>query len=766
MFFFDTQSTHMNSSLFKVDIFRLNNSDDKQAFETLRKEQPALRYTDNLQSQLEELVKCLYPHKKLKGEALAEAAQAHLGTTPSDEYGCWVYYPWRNEVIHLLDEKEFTYTRTSRNKYKITPDEQDILREKTIAVAGLSVGRSIAVTMAMEGIFREIRLADFDIIELSNLNRICTGVFDFGVDKTLSAARQILEIDPFVRVRLFSNGLNADNMEDFFMEGGKADIFIEECDSLDVKIRSREMAKSLKIPVVMDTNDRGMIDIERFDLYPERPIFHGKIEGLDTSNLADLTTEEKLPFVMQIVGMETISTRLKASMMEVGESTTSWAQLASAVALGGGIVTEVARRILLGEKVKSGRFYVDTNELIPAEQDETVQEVAKGEKPALLSQEFLKIHAERFLREQGSTLKPLPLKDEQLKSFVKAACEAPSGGNVQPWSWLYHNNLLFLFHEKHRSISLLDTNHTGSFLSFGAAIENLKIKCAAEGMGMDYALQPLAECPELVSVISFNDQVEDAHLGKLEPTIYTRETNRHNAKRVELPSEVYEELGATVEEYKDIKIRWSNDAKTLKKLGTLIGRAERIRTLNKRSHAEMMSEVRWSSEEAETTKDGIDMATTDITEAELMAMKVSNDWSALELLSKWGLGAGLEKMMKKNISSASGIGMVSIPKFSLEGYFESGRAIQRIWLEANHQNIDFQPITPATFMFSRIKNENGEGLSESEKSKLLSVQQEINNIFGVSSEEESVFLFRICKSSKPRVKSYRYDTEKVLYTNI
>jgi hypothetical protein len=115
----------------------------------------------------------------------------------------------------------------------------------------------------------------------------------------------------------------------------------------------------------MDTNDNGMIDIERFDLEPKRPIFHGLIDHLDVSNIENAkTNEEKLPFVASIIGMETISPRLKASFAEVGKTITTWPQLASSVALGGAITCDVSRKILLNQLTISGRFFVNIDEII------------------------------------------------------------------------------------------------------------------------------------------------------------------------------------------------------------------------------------------------------------------------------------------------------------------------------------------------------------------------------------------------------------------
>ncbi|PZR83342.1 MAG: hypothetical protein DLM68_14425, partial [Hyphomicrobiales bacterium] len=150
----------------------------------------------------------------------------------------------------------------------------------------------------------------------------------------------------------------------FFLDGGKLDLLIDECDDLTMKILMRRRASELGIPVVMDTSDRGMIDIERFDLHPDLPIFHGLIEDLDPDKLRGLSNEDKVPYVLKIVGEKTFSSRKIASLMEIGQTIKTWPQLASSVVLGGGITTDVGRRILLGQLCCSGRYFVDLDQLI------------------------------------------------------------------------------------------------------------------------------------------------------------------------------------------------------------------------------------------------------------------------------------------------------------------------------------------------------------------------------------------------------------------
>ncbi|MDX5320517.1 MAG: hypothetical protein LPK45_05440, partial [Bacteroidota bacterium] len=110
----------------------------------------SVKVFDKLYNQLEELLKSRRVKEKLSGEKLDQAILDHLNGISLEEYGVWVYYPWNNHLVHLLDEAEFIEVRTSRNQYKITPEERSILASKKVGVVGLSVGQSVSVTMAME----------------------------------------------------------------------------------------------------------------------------------------------------------------------------------------------------------------------------------------------------------------------------------------------------------------------------------------------------------------------------------------------------------------------------------------------------------------------------------------------------------------------------------------------------------------------------------------------------------------------------------------
>ncbi len=361
-----TKHTTNNNKHFLPVFFDLKNSSDHQALQDILDKNQHILICDEIESQVKELIKIRHPQIQLSSSDYDDKIVQYFSPETKDSYGKWVYYSWSNKVVHILDEEEFVELRTSRNLYKITPEERNVLRTKVIGVIGLSVGQMIALTIAMERVAGEIRMADFDLLELSNMNRIRTMVSNIGLSKTIIAAREIAEMDPYIKVKIFSEGITEENIDEFLIGDKKIDLLVEECDGLDIKILSRIKARVYKIPVVMDTNDRGMLDIERFDLSDNMPLLHGLIpEGMtDLKSLRNLSNQEKVPLLGAMVGIDKISTRMKMSLSEMGKSISTWPQLASSVVLGGAMVTDVARRILLGDLKTSGRYYIDFEELI------------------------------------------------------------------------------------------------------------------------------------------------------------------------------------------------------------------------------------------------------------------------------------------------------------------------------------------------------------------------------------------------------------------
>lgn len=741
---------------------------DTKKLETLLEQNKQISIFDQLQGQLEELAKLRNPNVKLAPAQLTELARQHLGKTTGSEYGVWVYYPWSNRLVHILDEAEFVEVRTSRNQYKITPQEEEVLSKKKIGVVGLSVGQSVSVTMAMERIFGEIRLADFDILELSNYNRIRTGLHNLGLSKAISVAREMAEIDPYLKITCFTGGIDENNIDEFFTKGGKLDLVLEECDGLSIKILVRQKAKELRIPVVMETSDRGMVDVERFDLEPDRPILHGLIEHLDISKVKEAkTNEEKIPFLLPMVGIETISTRLKVSMVEVEQTVTTWPQLASAVAIGGGLATDVSRRIMLDQFHDSGRYFVDVEELIADKDKAGIVEKPLEIRPSITTEQMTDL-----IRKSGFYESPgqLDLAKDKLEQIVNYACMAPSGANSQSWKWMWHKKTLYLFLDGIYTAGLLDCGNTTSLVGLGAAVENLVLKAHDMGLEVRVEKNDLKMDSVLIAAIKFFEKpvagaITELHVcDELVEAIPARLTNRNISKRVKIPSETLNAFRKVTRTLPGADLILVDEEEKLAKLGEIIAKMDRIRIMHEGGHRDFRAEIRWSKEEVEAAKNGIDvLGTVDLTASELAGFRIVRSWPVIKLLNDWGLGTGLERMGRKTIAGASALGLVVMPKFSSDDFFEGGRALERVWLAATKEKIAVHPASIASLVFNTLMHGNPAIFPERMRKEVVELREEFASIFQLEKGIGEVLLLRFFIAGPPKARSVRYPLEQVLH---
>jgi len=741
---------------YKPLFFRITNPTEKKALNNLLSNGEVLFVHDEMYGQLQELIKSQNPTIRIKPDEYQASIDNHLNGTVIDDYGVWVYYPWARRLVHLLDEDEFVEVRTNRNQLKITTQERELLQTKKIGIVGLSVGQSIALTMTMERICGELRLADFDTAELSNLNRLRTGLHNMGVNKTIIAAREIAEIDPFIKIKLFHDGLNKQNMDEFFTGGGKLDLFIEVCDGMDIKIESRFKARELQIPVVMDTNDRGMLDVERFDLEPNRPILHGLADGLDPSNIKDLTNEQKIPYVLKMVGADTISTRMKASMMEVETSINTWPQLASSVVLGGALTTDVSRRILLDQYHESGRYYVDMDELVKDEHTPIDKLPEYYFPPAELTNKEMLAAIEKI--DPGSSSANMP--ESAITEIVKAGIAAPSGGNAQPWKFAYTEKGLFIFHDLHFSHSLLDFNNLGSYVAVGASIENISIKAAVLGYDIIPEYFPIKDDNRIVARISFK-KAEASPLKKyLEAGIGMRVTNRDQVAKETVSQDILSKITSSIQSYNGAELHLIEDENQMREIGKLLATTEMLRILHPRGHYDTFTnELRWTPEEIKQKADGLDVNSLGASTAELAALKVASDTDAISFLRNLHRGHAFTKAVNKSVSFSSALGVITMPEYSDLDFLLGGRALERIWIEANLAGLSFQPIAQLVFMLARLKQGNGIDMDDYYKKEFTKIGNAFYDLLPQLKGKQPVFIFRLSKGGTPKVRSLRRPIE-------
>ncbi|MFA7653671.1 MAG: ThiF family adenylyltransferase [Candidatus Magasanikbacteria bacterium] len=338
------------------------------ALEDFIKKYPGIQIVDQLEAQLEELFLLRHPQYRFNREYQKDwldYLKKNYNIEDLSLEGEWFYFPWSNRLVHYLGESFHNELRTGRNRNLITAEEQEKYYRSSIGILGMSVGSHVALTIAMTGGAKFLKLADPDTISGSNLNRIRSGFDMIGLGKVVAVARQIAEINPYVKVSVYEKGLTEENIDDFLRGEKELDLVVEEMDNPYLKLLVREKARFQGLPVIMaaDNGDGVVVDVERFDFDKNYPILHGILGNKGATELKQVEHRDLPGIIAKMAGAEFAAPRMMESVSAVGKSLYSWPQLGTAATLCGSVLTNLGRRILLGDSFSSGRYVVGEKEM-------------------------------------------------------------------------------------------------------------------------------------------------------------------------------------------------------------------------------------------------------------------------------------------------------------------------------------------------------------------------------------------------------------------
>jgi molybdopterin/thiamine biosynthesis adenylyltransferase len=145
----------------------------------------------------------------------------------------------------------FSYDQAfSRNIGWVTKAEQQALRLKRVAIAGMGgVGGVHLLTLARLGI-GSFHIADFDTFDIANFNRqVGATVSTLGRPKAEVIAEMARDINPELDIKIFSSGVNEENLAEFL---SGVDLYMDSLDFFAFAARQATFAAcaNFRVPAI------------------------------------------------------------------------------------------------------------------------------------------------------------------------------------------------------------------------------------------------------------------------------------------------------------------------------------------------------------------------------------------------------------------------------------------------------------------------------------------------------------------------------------
>ena len=339
-------------------------------------------------------------------------------------------------------------------------------------------------------------------------------------------------------------------------------------------------------------------------------------------------------------------------------------------------------------------------------------------------------------------------------ALVEAARLAPSPDNNQPWAFRLTKAGIDLFHVRDRAIRS-DVEHMFAWLAIGAAIENIALAASKIGhtTEVDAVQTPAGEAAlECVTRLRLSPGAEPDPLAD---QMVLRTTNRKPYGKTPIEQVVRERLSAAADR-PGIRVDWFVDRGAIGELSKLVQSADRIRFETPSFHEELFDVLRFSREDVERTRDGLDVRTLEMPRVAWPLIRWLRRWPRMRTMNRLGASAMFAKMAAQQVRATGALAIISTDEPGDSAYLEGGRAMQRLWLAASAEGLAVQPLGSVP-LFVRAGRVDPDRFAAPHREAMRRVSERLSKLMPDAGRRTPVMLMRLGRcTTPPSARSMRY----------
>jgi molybdopterin/thiamine biosynthesis adenylyltransferase len=640
----------------------------------------------------------------------------------------------------------------SRNVGWVTPQEQQVLRSKRVAIAGMGgVGGVHLLTLARLGI-GAFHIADFDVFDLVNFNRqVGATLSTLGKPKTDTLASLARDINPEADIKVFAKGIDSSNLASFLSD---VDLYVDGLDFFAFSPRQLVFAACAEYGIPAITAAPLGMGAALLNFLP------GKMTFEEYFRWGDLPEQEKaLRFLLGLApaglhGKYLVDPSSINLQERRGPSTIMGCQLCAGVA-----ATEALKILLNRGKVLAAPHGLHFD----AYRNKMAHTWRPGGNANPLQKLALSIGRRRLMQQTQPKPEPSPPPSlKPIEQILNMARWAPSGDNTQPWRFEVigeHHAVVHGFDTRDHCVYDLDGH--ASQISHGALLETVAVAATAHGFRTTVERRP--DSLENKPTFDIHFEPDDA-IGPdpLIPYIPYRTVQRRPMSMRRLSLRQKHALEAAVGA--GYRVLWLESAKDRLRAALLMFRNAKLRLTLPEAYQVHRDIIEWnarfSSDRLPDQAIGLDPVALGLMR---WAMK---SWGRVEFLNKYLAGTLMPRVQLDLIpgiacSAHFAIVAQNTPA-TAEDYTVAGRRVQRFWLTAAKTGLFIQPeITP--LVFARYVRE-GTTFSQKdgalEQAEKLSLQ--LQQLLSAADAAHVVFMGRIGTGPAPSARSLRLPLSDLL----
>ncbi len=667
------------------------------------------------------------------------------------------------ERLHLENREDYTDIAFSRNLGLIDYADQQKLLATRVAIPGLGgVGGAHLTTLARTGV-GAFTLADFDTYSPVNINRqYGSDLNSFTQPKLKTMRDRALYINPFLDIRCFPEGVTPDNLDEFLRD---VDILVDSLDFFvqDIRRALFNRALALNIPVITAAPAGCSSSVLVF--MPGGMNYDAYFGVNDTTSAVDQLIRFTLGIAPRPTHLRYMDRRFvnlhdrRVPSLDIG------CELSAAMT-----ATEVVRLVTTGKPSVAvpGSLQFDARRGLfrKSRLRWGVNTPWQRLKIALAGKFLLPgpRNSKALSTMPGTVPSGAMVPQEALRFVIRAAIQAPSGDNVQPWKFSLARDQVSLYVDRDADRSFFNVRQAASLLSAGAAVQNMEYAAGMLGLETHITLFPDGEGSDRVARVDLTATGTpfDELMGS---AMWRRCTNRRMYARQPVPEVVWDRIGRIADKDDSVLLLHCSSRTDLRRLARAVYLADRVRVERRDLHEYLMRVIRFEPLPSEIDelqcpapfKTGLPLKNLQAGAAGGLYLRAVRPWWAMRLANKTGLGRAMPAYGAMSVVLSGGVGLICTESFDELSLVRAGRAMERIWCALEQYGFALQPLAALPLLLLRLRLEGEAPFSPGHPELLREAWDLASECLGVSPEAVPLFMFRTGKSGPIAQRTYRQD---------
>lgn len=313
---------------------------------------------------------------------------------------------------------------------------------------------------------------------------------------------------------------------------------------------------------------------------------------------------------------------------------------------------------------------------------------------------------------------------EIIEKILPVAVNAPSGDNAQPWEFEVFNDGVMVYNKTGADDTLYNYKERGSYLAHGALVENIVLLAKQEG----YQVKVLAFQNEKDCLAHLIFTSTEKSTNKITQVIAQRTTNRKLYKNVPLTPESLHAITQSTTLPEGVLVTCIEDREIIKEISRCVSVNERLLMENKTLHDFLFTKIRWSKKE-EQQDPGLYIKTMEFPlPVAFMFRYILHSWNMVSFLNRFGFSRFISSQSQATYAACSAILVFTVSEESNLLFFNTGRALERIWLTATTQDLSLHPLGAMPYLGQRVRGGDTQAFSEAHTALIADTEKSLETL--------------------------------------